>query len=239
MTLNIHSIESFGTVDGPGVRFVIFVQGCPLRCAYCHNPDTWKQNMGKQTDIDDLLKQIDDYSIFLKNGGVTISGGEPLLYAKELLYLFKKLKQKGIHTCIDTSGYIPLNDTIKELLDYTDLLLLDIKVFDEQKHKDLTGVSNQNILSFARYLSDIEKPVWIRHVLVPTVNNSNENITQLKRFIDTLNNVSKIELIPYHSMGVFKWRELGLEYKMSHIKAPTKQEMEDAKTILGISETQK
>lgn len=235
MNLNIHSIESFGTVDGPGVRFVIFVQGCPLRCAYCHNPDTWNKNNGKKQDIDELIKKIDDYSLFLKSGGVTVSGGEPLLYAKELIYLFKKLKHKGIHTCIDTSGYVPLNDDIKELLNYTDLLLLDLKVFDEQKHINLTGVSNKTILSFAKYLDQIHKPIWIRHVLVPTLNDTENDLKELKSFINTLNNVEKIELLPYHEMGIYKWEELGLDYKLRNITVPTKESITIAKKILEIT----
>lgn len=234
MNLNIHSIESFGTVDGPGVRFVIFVQGCPLRCAYCHNPDTWNKNGGTKKNIDELISQIEDYSLFLKSGGVTVSGGEPLLYVKELTELFKKLKQKGIHTCIDTSGYIPVSEDMNELLQYTDLVLLDIKVFDDIKHKELTGVSNQNTIAFAKHLDSINKPIWIRHVLVPTINDSKKDLSQLKSFIDTLGNVQKIELLPYHEMGTFKWKELGLKYKLSHITAPTDESIKLAKNILGI-----
>ncbi len=234
MNLNIHSIESFGTVDGPGVRFVVFVQGCPLRCQYCHNPDTWNPKNGTLQNIDDLIKQINDYSLFLTSGGVTISGGEPLLYAKELTYLFKKLKEQNIHTCIDTSGFVPLNDDIHELLQYTDLLLLDLKVYDEQKHIDLTSVSNKNILQFAKHLDSINKPVWIRHVLVPTINDTVKDLESLKSFIDALNNVEKIELLPYHTLGTFKWKELGLEYKLKHLNSPSDESIKQAKKIINI-----
>ncbi len=234
MNLNIHSIESFGTVDGPGVRYVIFVQGCPLRCSYCHNPDTWNKNNGTIKDIDELLYQIDDYSMFLKSGGVTVSGGEPLLQAKEITYLFKKLKQKGIHTCIDTSGYIKINDDIEELIKYTDLFLVDMKVFNNEKHLDLTGVSNKNIIQFLRHLDRNNKPVWIRHVLVPSVNDSVEDLTLLSTFLDSLRNVQKVELLPYHELGIFKWKELGLKYKLSHITVPTDESITQAKNILKI-----
>lgn len=234
MNIDIHSIESFGTVDGPGVRYVIFVQGCPLRCQYCHNPDTWHKNKGKSVNIDDLIDDIEKYSGFLKGGGVTVSGGEPLLKAKELTYLFKKLKKLGIHTCIDTSGYVNIDDDIIELLKYTDLVLLDLKVFDKEKHKKLTGVSNKLILEFAKYLNSINKPIWIRHVLVPTINDSESDLTSLKEFIDTLNNVEKIELLPYHELGVFKWEELGLNYKLKHISPPTEDSIKFSKQILNI-----
>lgn len=235
MNLNVHSIESFGTVDGPGVRFVIFVQGCPLRCSYCHNPDTWNTKNGNSKSIDELVRQIDDYSMFIQSGGVTVSGGEPLLQPKKVTELFKKLKEKGIHTCIDTSGFVTITEDIKELLNYTDLLLLDLKVIDEEKHKTLTSVSNSKILAFANYLNDINKPIWVRHVLVPTINDSVKDLYELKRFIDSLDNVEKIELLPYHRMGIFKWKELGLEYKLKAIKEPTDDSIALAKEILGIN----
>lgn len=235
MNLNIHSIESFGTVDGPGVRFVIFVQGCPLRCAYCHNPDTWNTKNGTLKNIDELLHQIDDYSMFLTSGGVTVSGGEPLLQAKEITYLFKKLKEKGIHTCIDTSGFVKITDEIKELIQYTDLFLVDLKVFDDTKHKDLTAVSNKSIITFLKYLDSINKPVWIRHVLVPTLNDTVEDLQALREFLDTLNNVEKIELLPYHELGIFKWEELGLTYKLRNITVPTDESIREAKKILRIT----
>lgn len=234
MSINLHSIESFGTVDGPGVRFVIFTQGCPLRCAYCHNPDTWDCSCGTHIEINDLLKQIEDVSFFIKKGGITVSGGEPMLQAKEIIPLFKELKNRNIHTCIDTSGFIKRTKHIDELLSLTDLVLLDIKHIDDSLHKELTSVSNKNTLDFAKHLNDINKPVWIRHVLVPTINDSEQDLTNLKQFIDTLSNVEKIELLPYHDLGVFKWKSLNMDYKLSHIKPPSKESIEKAKKILNI-----
>jgi len=234
MDLNIHSLESFGTVDGPGVRFVIFVQGCPLRCAFCHNPDTWSKKGGQKTDIDALIRQIEDYATFIKTGGVTVSGGEPLLYIKELTYLFKKLKEKGIHTCIDASGYISMSEDLETLLDYTDLWLLDIKVMNDQTHKSLTGVSNKNTLNFARELNKRNIPMWVRHVLVPSINDDPKDLQELKDFLDQLSNVEKIELHPYHELGIFKWEALGLPYKLKHINPPTEDAIAQAKRILEI-----
>lgn len=237
MALKIHSIESFGTVDGPGVRFVIFTQGCPLRCSYCHNPDTWNIANGKSVDLNSLMKQIEDVSFFIKKGGVTVSGGEPLLQAKELIPLFQELKNRNIHTCIDTSGFIKRNDDIDQLLSLTDLVLLDIKHIDDAEHKKLTNVSNKNTLSFARYLDEIQKPVWIRHVLVPTINDSTEHLTKLNTFITSLSNVEKIELLPYHDLGVFKWESLKMKYKLSHISPPTQESINHAKNILNIKKS--
>lgn len=234
MNLNIHSIESFGTVDGPGVRFVIFVQGCPMRCLYCHNPDTWLAKDGTLQDIDELLRNIDDYRIFIKSGGVTVSGGEPLLYAKELTYLFKKLQEMNIHTCIDTSGHVPINDDIKTLLNYTNLVLLDIKAINDQTHKLITSKSNKNTILFASYLDSIHMPMWVRHVLLPEYNDSEKDLQELRKYLDTLHNIEKIELLPYHELGIFKWKELGLEYKLKHISPPTKESIEKAKKILKI-----
>lgn len=230
-TLRVHSLESFGTVDGPGVRFVVFVQGCPLRCAYCHNPDTWAVNEGKVYDIDELVFEIEKYKSFL-SGGVTVSGGEPLLQAKALIYMFDALKKLGIHTCIDTSGYVIVNETIEALLKVTDLVLLDIKHIDDIKHTDLTQVSNKKTLAFAKYLDSIGKPTWIRYVLVPSKNDSKEDILKLKSFIDTLSNVEKVEVLPYHEFGVFKWKEMGLDYPLTGIEPPTEASLAYAKSIL-------
>ncbi len=233
MKLNIHSVETFGTVDGPGVRYILFVQGCPLRCAYCHNPDTWNLSDGTSKEIDEIFEEILRYNSFL-SGGVTVSGGEPLLYARELKHLFKKLKEKGIHTCIDTSGFINITDDVKELLEVTDLVLLDIKVVDNAKHKNLTQVSNTKIFEFADFLESINKPMWIRHVLVPTINDTDEDLQSLKKFIDSKNNVEKVELLPYHELGLFKWEELGLDYKLKGINPPTTESISKAKEILNI-----
>ena len=202
----IHSTESFGSVDGPGVRFLIFVSGCPMRCQFCHNPDTWSMKTGTQMSADELLDKAWKYrSYWGKSGGITVSGGEPLLQIDFLLELFKKAKEKGIHTTIDTSGAPftreePFFSKFEELMKYTDLLLLDIKHIDDEQHKILTGHTNQNILDLARYLSDINKPVWIRHVLVPERSDNDEYLKKLDAFIQTLSNVEKVEVLPYHTL---------------------------------------
>lgn len=170
-TLRVHSIETFGTLDGPGIRFVVFLQGCPLKCLYCHNRDTWDINSGNITEVDDLVSEIKRYIPYMKSsdGGVTISGGEPLLQAKLVTELFNKLHELGIHTCIDTAGSLPINDDIVNLLKVTDLVLLDIKHIDDEKSKKLTGLSNKNNLDFAKYLNDNNIPVWIRQVILPRI----------------------------------------------------------------------
>jgi len=202
-TANIHSLESFGSVDGPGVRFVIFVQGCHMRCQYCHNPDTWSDKKNQVMTSDELLQKALRYkSYWGKDGGITVSGGEPLLQIDFLIEFFKKCKKEGIHTCIDTAGN-PFTregeffEKFKELMKYTDLLLLDIKEINPKRHKLLTGVQNENILDMARYLSEIHKPIWIRHVLVPTRSDFDEDLHALRAFIDTLSNVEKVEVLPY------------------------------------------
>ena len=204
----IHSTESFGSVDGPGVRFIIFVQGCPLRCQFCHNPDTWNmtdKNGATWRSADELLAQALRYRTYWKNGGgITVSGGEPLLQIDFLLDLFKKAKAKGIHTTIDTAGgpftrEEPFFSKFQELMQYTDLLLVDIKHIDEKAHKELTGKTNKNILDMIRFLSDIKKPVWIRHVLVPERSDYDEYLNRLNDFIQTLDNVERVEILPYHT----------------------------------------
>ncbi len=233
----IHSIETFGTVDGPGIRFVIFMQGCTLKCKYCHNRDTWKLNSGTPTTIEELVKEILNYKSYMDNsgGGVTVSGGEPLLQTEFVTELFKKLKTLGIHTALDTAGSIPISNEIKELLKYTDLVLLDIKHIDEQKSINLTGFSNKNNLEFAKYLSNINVPVWIRQVLVPGYTDDKFDLQNLKKFIDTLKNVEKIEILPYHNLGKFKWEELGDTYELENVTPPSQEDIDKAKNILGIS----
>lgn len=234
---HIHSIESFGTVDGPGIRFVIFMQGCTLKCKYCHNRDTWKVNSGKKITIDELVKEIQNYRTYIENsgGGVTVSGGEPLLQAEFVTELFKNLKELGIHTALDTAGSIPLSPSIKELLKYTDLVLLDIKHIDDEKSKILTGLSNKNNLDFAKYLSNNNIPVWIRQVILPSYTDDENDLLKLKDFIESLSNVEKIELLPYHDLGKFKWKELGFEYSLNDVKSATQEDINRAKTILNIS----
>ena len=233
----IHSIETFGTVDGPGIRFVIFFQGCILQCKYCHNRDTWNINSGKTYTSKELINKILKYKSYIDNssGGVTVSGGEPLLQAEFITELFKELKELNIHTAIDTAGSIPIDNTIKELLKYTDLVLLDIKHINNDKCIELTGHPNINNLNFARYLSNINKKMWIRQVIVPGYTDDKYDLYELKKFIDSLNNVEKIELLPYHNMGKYKWDNLGVKYSLENVPSPTPEEIEKIKNILNIN----
>lgn len=232
----IHSIESFGTVDGPGIRFVIFMQGCTLKCKYCHNRDTWETNAGKKITIDELVKEIQNYRTYIESsgGGVTVSGGEPLVQAEFVTELFKKLKELGIHTALDTAGSLPLSPAIKELLKYTDLVLLDIKHIDDKKAKKLTGFSNKNNLDFAKYLNNVNIPVWIRQVLVPGYTDDKFDLQKLKTFIDSLSNVEKVEILPYHNLGKFKWNEIGDTYELENVVPPSQEDIKKAEQILGI-----
>lgn len=231
----IHSFESFGTVDGPGIRYVIFLQGCHLKCKYCHNRDTWDINGGYYSSLDEILNKIENYKNYIMpNGGVTVTGGEPLLQVHFLIELFKKLKEKNIHTCIDTSGMVDITEDIKTLLNYTDLVLLDIKHIDPIKCKDLVGVSNERELKFAEYLSQNNIDMWIRQVLIPGYTDDENDLRKLKSFIDKLNSVKKVELLPYHNMGEYKWKKLGLNYDFKDVKVPTAEEVKKAKQILGI-----
>lgn len=235
---SIHSIESFGSVDGPGVRFVIFLQGCKMRCQFCHNPDTWNMTDGELCSTDELIRNALRYRSYWKDGGgITVSGGEPLMQIDFLTELFRKAKEQGIHTTIDTSGAPftreePFFGKFNELMKYTDLLLVDIKHIDDEQHKILTGRSNRNILDMAEYLSEIGKPVWIRHVLVPERNDTDEYLEKLYGFIKTLNNVQKVEVLPYHTLGEYKWKELGYEYPLEGIEPPTKERIRNANEIL-------
>ncbi len=231
----IHSFESFGTVDGPGIRYVIFMQGCHLKCKYCHNRDTWDMNGGYYSSLDEIIKKIDNYKNYIMpNGGVTVTGGEPLLQVHFLIKLFKKLKDKNIHTCIDTSGMVDITEDIKELLSYTDLVLLDIKHIDPIKCKDLVGFSNEKELNFARYLSDNGIDMWIRQVLIPGYTDDENDLKKLKSFIDSLNTVKKVEVLPYHNMGEYKWKKLGLKYELANVETPTEDQLKKAKQILNI-----
>ena len=235
----IHSTESFGSVDGPGVRFVIFTAGCPMRCQFCHNPDTWNMKTGTLTSTDDLIKKALRYrSYWGDEGGITVSGGEPLLQIDFLTELFKKAKENGIHTTLDTSGNPftreePFFSKFNELMQYTDLILLDIKHIDKKEHIRLTGHTNKNILDLATYLSDMKKPVWIRHVLVPKRNDKDEYLDRLHKFILTLHNVERVEVLPYHTLGAYKWKELGMEYPLEGIDPPTAERVENARKRLG------
>ncbi len=237
MTGKIHSIESFGTVDGPGIRFVLFMQGCPMRCLYCHNPDTWNVGAGREITVDWAVAEVLKYKSYISRGGVTVSGGEPLLQLEFVAEFFKRLKQEGIRTALDTSGatFLKADEKIEKLINFTDLVLLDIKHIDDEKHKKLTGFTNKNTLSFAKYLSDNGKTMWIRHVLVPDITDDNEYLKALKQFIDGLKTVQKIELLPYHTMGAVKYEKLGLDYALKNVLPPSDEAIKNAKTILGIS----
>ncbi len=232
----VHSIESFGTVDGPGIRFVLFLQGCHLQCKYCHNRDTWDINGGEYKSVDEIVEKINRYKNYIipSGGGVTVTGGEPLIQASFVLELFKKLKENGIHTCVDTSGMFALTDGIKEVLQYTDLVLLDIKHIDDEKCKELVGVSNKKELEFARYLSDNNIKMWIRQVLVPGYTDDGQDLLKLKNFLSTLKTVEKIQILPYHNMGKYKWEKLGLEYPLEGVSEANQEDIDIAKKILGI-----
>lgn len=239
----VHSTESFGSVDGPGVRFIVFMQGCSMRCQFCHNPDTWKmEEKGSVTlrTADELLQLALRYRTYWKkDGGITVSGGEPLLQIDFLLDFFKKAKAAGIHTALDTSGQPftrsePFFSKIRELMQYTDLVLLDIKHIDNDRHRQLTGQPNTNILDFARWLAEIHKPVWIRHVLVPKRTDDDAALRRLHDFLQTLDNIQRIEILPYHTLGVYKWEELGLVCPLEQegICPPTKERIENARKLL-------
>lgn len=235
----IHSLESFGSVDGPGVRYVIFFAGCPMRCQFCHNPDTWKMEAGTKYTAGELIQKALRYRTYWgKDGGITVSGGEPLLQIEFLTELFEKAKEEGIHTVLDTSGSpftreTPFFADFEKLMKVTDLVLLDIKQIDEEQHRLLTGRTNRNILDLAEYLSEIGKPVWIRHVLVPERNDDDRYLKRLRAFLDTLKNVEKIEVLPYHTLGIYKWKELGMEYPLEGIDPPSRERVENARNILG------
>ena len=234
----IHSVESFGSVDGPGIRFIIFLKGCAMRCRYCHNPDTWDKQSDDMRSADELLEQAVRYRNYWgKKGGITVSGGEAMLQIDFLIELFSKAKTMGISTCLDTSAQPftreePFYSKFQKLMAYTDLILLDIKHIDSARHKCLTGWGNENILDCARYLSDIRKPIWIRHVLVPTITDNDEYLCELRDFIKTLSNVEKIEVLPYHTLGVYKWKQLGIPYTLDGIASPTEERVQHAESIL-------
>ena len=234
----VHSTESFGTVDGPGVRFVIFLQGCPMRCQYCHNPDTWKMNSGSVRSAQSLIAEFERNKAFYKNGGITVTGGEALMQIDFLLELFTLAKKKGIHTCLDTSGITyregesSYNRKLDALMEVTDLVLLDIKHMDPEGHKVLTGHDNAGILAFARYLDAKRVPVWIRHVIVPGVTDDPELLAWLGAFLGTLSNVKALDVLPYHIMGVRKYEELGMDYPLKGVEPATKQQALEAKKII-------
>lgn len=234
----VHSIESCGTVDGPGIRYVIFLQGCPMRCQYCHNPDTWEYGKGDQMTVDEVLKGFYSNLPFYRNGGVTVTGGEPMMQMEFVIELFRDLKKHGIHTCIDSSGIMFNPDVphfmkqLDELLTMTDLIMLDIKHIDDQKHKTLTGHSNKQILAFAQYLDQKQIPVWIRHVIVPGITFYKEYLEELGGFIATLSNVQALDVLPYHSMGKSKYESMGMKYPLPDTPEPSKDDAIAAKQLI-------
>ena len=234
----IHSTESFGTVDGPGVRFVIFLQGCPMRCKYCHNPDTWKLHTGQRRTAASLIREYERNQAFYRKGGITVTGGEALMQVDFLLELFGLAKEKGIHTCLDTSGITyksgdtDYNRKLDALMALTDLVMLDIKHIDPQAHKELTVHDNAGILAFARYLDDKKIPVWIRHVVVPGITDDPGPLARLGAFIGTLSNVKALDVLPYHVMGVAKYRELDIPYPLEGVPAATQAQAKQAREII-------
>lgn len=229
----VHSIETCGTVDGPGIRYVLFTQGCPLKCQYCHNPDSWKVGDGKEMSVDTIIKDVIKYKSYMhfSNGGITVSGGEPLLQPDFVRELFKKCKANDIHTCLDTSGYIKL-DKADPVLDYTDLVLLDIKSYNPLVFKDVTGVAIDATLAFAKHLAKRNIPVWIRYVLVPGLTDDPEDIEALAKFLTTLTNIERIDILPFHKMGEYKWEQLGYDYKLTDTPSPEPEDVKMAKDIL-------
>ncbi len=223
----IHSTESFGTVDGPGIRFVVFFQGCPLRCRYCHNPDTWDFSGGTETTAEELMREYDSYKEFLRSGGITATGGEPLAQPGFLAELFALAKSKGVHTCLDTSAGVYDSahpEKTDEVLKNTDLVMLDIKHIDNELHKELTGTGNRNILAFAEHIRDMGIPVWIRHVVVPGITDKYEELFALGEYLSTLSNLKALDVLPYHDMARQKYAELGLEYPLGDTPPLTKEE---------------
>lgn len=231
----IHSFETFGAVDGPGIRFVIFTQGCNLQCKYCQNRDTWTHQGGTTYSVRDVLNKIDRYKNYIipSGGGITVSGGEPLLHVDFLLTLFEELKKKGYSTAIDTSGVINITEKIDKLIELTDLFLLDIKCINDDVCKDLTGVSNKKELEFAKYLNSKGKHIWIRQVIVPGYTDNEQDLLKLKEFVSSLNTVDKVDFLAYHDMGKFKWINLGLTYPLEGVRVATQEDIDRANRIFA------
>ena len=234
----IHSLESFGTVDGPGVRFVVFVQGCPMRCAYCHNPDTWAMTGGTMMEPTEIIEQYERNKGFYRGGGITVTGGEPLMQVDFLIDLFTLAKAKDIHTCIDSSGiaFNPDSAQFMEKLDHlmtlTDLVMLDIKHIDPEKHKELTAQPNNRILEFAAYLNEKKVDMWIRHVVVPGITDDDKYLEELGYFIGQFTNLKALDVLPYHTMGEVKYQKLGMEYKLKGVPAMEKDNAIEKKKVV-------
>lgn len=245
MTGYIHSKESFGTVDGPGIRYVLFMQGCPLRCIYCHNPDTWETGNGEKITPDEVLQEFNKNRSFYSKGGITVTGGEPLLQVDFLTELFKKAKAENIHTCIDTSGITYNTDNpaymqkLDELMNYTDLVMLDIKHIDPESHIKLTSKDNSRVLDFAKYLETKKIPLWVRHIIIEGYTDNAEDLRKLGEFIGKLKNLKALDVLPYHTMGVNKYKEMGISYPLEGMEAlPMEKAVEAKKYILeGVKKT--
>lgn len=237
MTGYIHSKESFGTVDGPGIRYVVFMQGCPMRCLYCHNPDTWDLKAGEEITVEEIIEEFNKNRAFYSKGGITVSGGEPLLQIDFLTELFRKCREENIHTCIDTSGITFKEDEeylekLSRLLECTDLVMLDIKHIDPEKHRALTGHGNENILAFAKFLEEKKVPLWIRHVVTEGYTDNKEDLIKLGEFIGKLKNLKGFDVLPYHTMGVSKYKEMGIPYKLEGVKPLPQSEAVKAKEYI-------
>ena len=230
----IHSIETMGTVDGPGIRYVVFLQGCPFRCQYCHNPDTWDAQGGKEVDTEELLADLKSYLPYYRNsgGGLTVSGGEPLLQAKFVRELFHLCREHHIPTALDTAGSV-WNQEVEELLNFTDLVLLDLKEMDPRKHHALTGCYNDSVLRFAEHLAARQIPVWIRHVLVPGLTDAPDSLRKLSEFIRHMPNIDRVEFLPFHKMGEYKWQQLGIPFRLAAVDPPTEKELCAAYQYIG------
>lgn len=232
---NVHSIETFGAFDGPGVRYIVFLQGCPFKCQFCHNRDTWSTKTNTLMSVDEIIEDYNKYKNFYEKGGITVSGGEPLLQLPFLVELFKAFKKLGVHTTIDTSAAcfdLRRSEDFKELMKYTDLVLLDIKQINDEKHKVLVGSSNERVLDFAKFLEELNVKVNTRHVLIPGVNNDPKDLKDLRSFLDTLTNIVNIDVLPYHTKGKVKWESLGYTYQLDGVKEPTDEEVKYAEKIL-------
>lgn len=233
MTGRIHSVETMGTLEGPGIRYVVFLQGCPLRCLYCHNPDTWRRREGREATVDEVMAELGRYRSFIEasGGGITCTGGEPLLQAAFVRELFTRCREQGIHTALDTSGYSELTDTVRGLMEVTDLLLLDIKHTPGEGHKELTGVTFDKIRAFAEYAAATRVPIWIRHVLVPGYTLDPEVSRGVATFVASLESVERVDLLPYHELGRHKWEALGRRYPLEKIKPPSTEEVDRAREV--------
>jgi len=231
----VHSVETGGMVDGPGIRYVVFLSGCGLRCKYCHNPDTWKVKSGQLVTVSDTIRDIKKYQSYLKfsGGGVTVTGGEPFMQPEFLIELLAACKAAGLHTALDTSGYADRH-AAERALQYTDLLLLDIKSFNPVTYKQLTGVELDKTLEVLRLAEYLEIPIWVRFVLVPGYTDNMTDIRRMASFLEPFVNVVKVEVLPFHKMGEFKWEALGIPYELADVEPPSRESLEQARAILEV-----